>query len=406
MRWFARGLVFAATLGMLSLSGCGAGSSASPPNDLTVTAGDGQVTLNWTADSSVQYWVYYAPASSISVDNWTTIVGARALMNVSPPLVINGLVNGTTYAFTMDGRVNNGPRGSGSPSVTAVPRPAGGIWTVGASLGAQDLNAATYGAVGGNIFVVVGAGGKIVTSLDGITWTTLSNTASTADLNAVAFGGASYVAAGSGGAILYSTDGITWASDVSPTSNALLGLTTNGASAFVGVGAAGTIVYSADGVNWSTATSGTTNDLLAVAYGNGLYVAVGTSGTLLTSTDGVTWTAESSNTSLNLRSIAYGINAATSTSLFVAVGASGALVASTDGVTWTSYGSLPVANINSIIYGTQFVLVGDSGIIYTSTTGTAWQTQSSGTTNNLKAVARSTYSYSAVGASGTNLSAM
>jgi hypothetical protein len=388
------------------LSGCGSnGSSASPPSDLAVTAGDGQVTLKWTMASNDQYWVYYAPASSISVDNWTTIAGSKAIRNTSSPLVISGLVNGTTYAFTMDARVNGGPGGSGTPSITAVPRLAGAAWMSGATIGTSDLNAATYGIVGGNLFMAVGAGGKIASSLDGTTWTTLNSTSSV-DLNAIAFGGASYVAAGASGTILYSNDGVNWAAETSATNNPIYGLATNSASAFVGVGASGTIVYSTNGVNWAAATSGTTNDLLAVTYGNGRYVAVGTGGTLLTSTDAVNWTAEASNTTLNLKSIAYGTNASTSTTLFVAVGASGALIASTDGVTWAPYGSLPVNNINSITFGSQFVLVGDSGIIYTSTTGTSWQVQSSGTGNNLKAVTHNAFSYSAVGASGTNLLAL
>ena len=405
MPWFVRSLIVLA--GLLMLAGCGSGgSSADPPSDLTVTAGDGQVTLKWTMASNDQYWVFYGPASSISVDNWTSIVGSKAMMNVGSPLVIGGLVNGTTYAFTMDARINGGPGGSGTPSIAAIPRPAGTTWTAGTAIGTADLNASTFGAVGGNIFLAVGAGGRIASSPDGTTWTTLNNTASSADLNAVAFGGASYVAAGAGGAVLYSSDGVNWAGETSATSSAIYGLATNGASAFVGVGANGTIVYSTNGVNWAAATSGTTNDLLAVAYGNGRYVAVGTGGTLLTSTDAVTWTAETSNTAQSLKGIAYGTDASTSTTLFVAVGASGALISSTDGITWTANNSLPVANINNITFGSQFVLVGDSGIIYTSATGMSWQVQSSGTANNLKAVTHNAFSYSAVGASGTNLLAL
>ena len=406
MNWLARGLVFLATLGMLS--GCGSqGSAANPPSNLTARAGDGRVTLTWTMTPNVQYWVYYGPASSISVDNWTTIPGSLSLQNVTSPLTVTTLTNGTTYAFTMDGRTNNGPGGSGTPSVAAVPRLSGTTWTTGSPIGTADLNSVGFGTVGGNpLFVTVGAGGKIASSPDGVAWTSVANPPSAANLNAVAFGGSSFVAAGAGGVILNSSDGAIWTADTSPTGSAIYGLTSNGANFFVGVGASGTIIYSGNGVTWTTANSGTTSDLLAVGYGNGEFVAVGNAGKLLVSADGVTWTAEPSNTSLNLRSVAYGTNATTATGLFVAVGASGALVTSPDGITWTSAAPLPVANINRVVYGTQFVLVGDSGAIYTSTTGSSWTVQSSGTTSMLKGLATSLYSYSAVGASGTNLSSM
>lgn len=411
MTRFARGLMLFATLWMLS--GCtSTGSSASPPSGgLIVTPGDGRVTLTWAVDPSVQYWAFYVAGSSISSDDPTSTPGHVNIMNVTSPLVIgcplHCLANGTTYAFTVNGRVNFGPQGAGTPSVSAVPRLTGSSWTVGAPLGAFDLNGIAYGTLGGNIFVAAGAGGKIASSPDGLTWTSLSNTASAADLNAVAFGGSIYVAAGAGGVMLYSTDGINWTAATSATGNNINGLATNGLNGFVGVGAGGTIVYSSNGTTWTAATSGTTNDLLAVTYGSVGFVAVGTGGTLLTSADGVTWTAVASNTGRDLRSVTYGYNASTGTTLFVAAGALGALVASPNGTTWTSYASLPVSNINSIAYGTQFVLVGDSGIIYTSTDGTSWQVQASGTGNNLRAVARNanTYSYSAVGVSGTNLSA-
>ena len=405
MKRFARGLIFFTTLWMLS--GCGGGSSANAPSGgVTVVAGDGRVTLAWAMEPNVDYWAFYVAGTSISSDNPTGTAGHVNLINVASPLIISGLVNGVTYAFTVNGRTKGGPGGSGTPSVTAVPRLAGSAWTVGNTLGAFNLNGVTYGTVGGNIFVAAGSAGKIASSLDGMTWTTLAN-ASSADLNSVAFGGASYVAAGAGGVILYSTDGVNWAAESSATGNTIYSVAANGASTFVGVGANGTIVYG-NGASWTAATSPTTKDLLAVAYGNGRYVAVGSAGTLLTSTDAINWTAASSSTLLNLKSIAFGINASTLTNLFVAVGASGAMITSPDGVTWTSNGSLPASsNINSVIYGTQFVLVGDSGIIYTSTDGASWQARASGTTSNLKAVSHnlSTQSYAAVGVSGTNLSA-
>ena len=406
MNVYARCLAFLAAL--LMLSGCGSsGSSANPPSGgLTVVPGDTQVTLTWAMEPNVEYWAFFVAGPAISSDNPTSTANHVNRINVTSPLVINGLVNGTTYAFTVNGRTHGGPGGTGTPSVTATPRLAGGSWKLGTALGGSDLNGVTYGTVGGNIFLAVGAGGQTVTSADGITWVTQTNAASAADLNTVVFGGASYVAAGAGGVILYSADGLTWAAQASGTTNPIYSMTSNGASTCVGVGAQGTIVYG-NGTTWTVATAQTTNDLLAVAYGNGTFVAVGAAGTLLTSTDAVNWTAVSSSTAARLKAVAYGLNATTGTILFVAGGANGALITSPDAVTWTSSTSLPVASINSVIYGSQFVLAGDAGIIYTSTDGASWQAQSSGTTSNLKAAARNlaTLGYSAVGASGTNLTA-
>lgn len=402
MKWLLGVLV---SLSLLAgISGCGSsGHSANPPTDLTATAGDGRVTLTWTMEPGVQYWAYYAPGTSITVDNWATTTGSAAMMNVSSPLVVSGLTNGTTYAFTMDARVDSGPRGDGAPSITAVPRLAGSAWVAGTAIGSADLRAVAYGTVSSNMFVAVGDGGTIASSSDGASWTTVTNGVSTANLNAIAFGGASYVAAGADGTLLYSTDAVTWVAKTNPTTATINGLASNGSSHFVAVGAGGTIVYSDSGTTWTAATSGTTSDLLAVTYGNGLYAAVGSGGTVLTSSDGATWTARTSGTTSNLAGVAYGTDSSSSTALFVAVGASGAVVTSTDGATWTALSPLSTGNINAIAYVTQFVLAGNGGTIQTSTTGSTWTAQTSGTTANLYGVGRSTSSYVAVGAGGTNL---
>jgi hypothetical protein len=379
----------------------------------------------------VQYQVYYAPnVTSITTDNsaWISVPGVRFVLpkQAVSPLIIGGLANGTSYAFTIDGRINDGPAGRSAPSVTATPRLAGASWTGALTpFGSANLNAVTYGSLGGNIYLAVGDGGALASSTNGSTWTALTNpsAAPAANLNAVAFGGTSYVAAGASGTLLYSADGIAWsAATTNPVANTTtLNSLTYGASGYVAVGTdsagAGVIFRSADGQNWSAASTGAGgNALLAVGYGSGRYVAVGVGGALLTSTDGgVNWTAPTSIPAglLDLRAVVYGIDASTLTTTtaaigrFVAAGASGALLTSTDGLTWTAIDNatsgLPLTHINGITYGTQFVLVGDGGAVYTSTSGTSWLAAASGATSNLKAVAHNSYSYSAVGALGANL---
>jgi hypothetical protein len=90
-----------------------------------------------------------------------------------------------------------------------------------------------------------------------------------------------YVAVGAGGTVLTSLDGTTWTAQAPLTTNDLTAITFGGQ--FVAVGKGGVILTSLDGLAWETRTSGTTNDLLAVTRTVSGYTAVGTSGTNVTS---------------------------------------------------------------------------------------------------------------------------
>ncbi len=396
---------------LLQMSGCGfsVGTSASPPTDLQITAGDSSVTATWTQASSVQYWLMYAPASSISTSNWTTLPGARSAINASSPLLVGNLVNGQVYSFVMDARVNSGPAGSSSASISVVPRNAGSSWSAGTSLGAMELRGVAYNpapVLGAIQAVAVGSNGALYSSIDGKIWTTQTNPAPTANLNAARFGGF-YMAAGAAGTVVTSPDAVTWTKQTSGTSNDLNGIAANGGGQYVVAGANGTLVVSNNGVSFVTAASGTTNALNAVTYGNGRYVAVGANGTLLNSTDGTTWQAANSNTSANLNGVAFGTWVSTTTGLivtnFVAVGAAGTVLTSPDGLTWTALTPITTKTLTAIDFGRQFVAVGSSGGIFTSADAVTWTSQTSGTANDLKAVGRGAINYSAVGAAGTNL---
>jgi hypothetical protein len=383
---------------VLLLAGCGGGSPASAPTDVTITPGDGIVTVTWTMEPGVEYWLYSAAASSITTGtsgNWSSSPEAKVIMSATSPQVVSGLTNGTTYSFTINGRIDSGPAGSDTPSISVVPRLAGAAWNMGASLGSTDLLGVTYGTS----FLAVGSGGTMFTSADGIAWAAQVSAIPT-DLNATVYGNASYLAVGAGGVMLRSVDDMaTWTQPVTGTTNDLYALAYNG-SLFLAVGANGTLITSNDGTIWTTRYPGTSSHLYGVTYGNGLYVAVGAGGTLQTSTDGITWQAAVSQTTFDLKGVAYGAD------IFVAMGAAGALVTSTDGITWTP--QTPIASspaLNAVIYGGQFVAVGNGGAIYTSTDGINWATPSSGNTHNLYAVTYGNHGYSTVGAVGSNLSA-
>ena len=249
--------------------------------------------------------MFFANAPSISTSNWTTIAGSKSVIGVASPFVATGLTNGAVYSFTINGRVDGGPGGEGTPSVSAIPHLAGTAtaslpapWTAGDALDNSDLRGVTRGAV----FVAVGAGGAVYSSIDGTKWTLL-NLGVSANLNAAVFRGV-YLAAGDNGAMLYSTDAVTWTPRISASVNNLNAIATN-SGLFVAVGDSGTIVTSADGITWTKAlNSGTTNDLFAVtAFGNGLWIAAGANGTLVTSTDGNIWKSVTSNAAFDLKGV-------------------------------------------------------------------------------------------------------
>ena len=83
-----------------------------------------------------------------------------------------------------------------------------------------------------------------------------------------------YVVVGSSGTILTSSDGISWTSRTSGTSNGLYGVT-YGNSTFVAVGQTGTILTSSDGTSWTSRTSGISTGLYGVTYANSTFVAWG-----------------------------------------------------------------------------------------------------------------------------------
>lgn len=401
-------LAFAAVLAAAIFSGCGGGDSASPPvGGLTVVPGDSQVTVTWNAESGVDYWLFYAPAPSITTSDWVNIPGSRVLVNVASPLVITGLQNGTTYSFAMNGRVDRGPAGDGTPSVSATPRLAGGTWTIGGTLGTGTVRGITYGTAAGattNTYVAVGSGGSIFRSDDGLAWTAIATTG-TNDLNAVTFAANKYVAVGASGTILYSTDITNWTAATSATQK--LNALANNAGIIVAVGDAGTILFSTDGVTWTpAATNPTTSNLHGVSFTpSGTWIAVGAGGTLIRSADASNWTSVSSGTTADLNAatmLVTTVNQVT-TYTYLAVGDGGTVLTSGDSTTWTSRALGSTANLSAVQASGQFVAVGAGGSAFTSPDGTTWTSQATGTPANLFALIKVPAQYIAVGQNGVSI---
>lgn len=403
---------------MLGACGVGVGSSAAPPSGgLTVLPGNGQVTISWNAEPGVEYWLVYAPTTSIATSDTSWPAGHTWAMNVTSPYVVTGLTNGTVYSFAMNGRVDGGPGGASTASVSATPRPSGGYWTAGSAM-AQDMFGIAYGTASDSTayFVAVGNAGALYKGLDGTTWTAVAG--QSANFTAAAYAFSTFVVLDDAGIFYRSTDLATWTAGTHAGAR-MNALATNTALA-VAVGNGGRIYTSTDAITWSAAASSQvvgTQDLYAVAYSNaGVWVAVGTGGALYTSTDGDTWVDRSvgGNT---LRAVAVLQNGTAFT--YVAVGLGGAGWISSDASTWTSLaGSGLVGDWYALDASyDRFVAVGAGGMAYASTDGLAWaqttptgggtgvvSTAASGaqTLYALKAVAKQLV---AVGAAGVNINA-
>jgi hypothetical protein len=204
-------------------------------------------------------------------------------------------------------------------------------------LGATDYPSGC--AFGAGLYVIVAANGKIITSPDGVTWT--SRTSGTAlALLWVTFASGKFVAVGGDGAtavILTSTDGITWTSRTVPGGIVSISTVAFGASVFVAVastGAASKVITSPDGVTWTTQAYAPASPLgPALIFAGGLFVTGFQSAipTIVTSPDGVTWTARTvplHETSDLIEGLAY------VGGLFVAATFYGSVLTSADGITW------------------------------------------------------------------------
>jgi len=402
------------TASLLALAGCHLHSDppGEAPSGVMVTPGEGLVTVTWNRDPELTYWIFYQPGSSVA----PAAPGVPLIFGAVPPRVVAGLANGTQYAFIMNATREDSKAGPSSPVMVQTPRLAGAEWassgtTVGGT--SQNLNGIAFN---GSRLVVVGnlgtifAGDYNYTSTNPLgvtTWTPpTSLPVGTTSLSAVIFSG-QFVALGIDGSILTSTDGLTWTSPSTISTsgasmNAIAFGTVSGAGLYVTVGTGGSIFTSSDLVTWIPKVSNppNANELFGVAFLNGGFVATGANGTLLTSADGNNWTVQNLNTTNALRGAAF---RSAPTAVYVVVGA-GTIVTSADGITWNPPITLPLSPyLRSVVFGSRFVAVGQGGAVMFSDDGNTWSppTTPPGTAD-LARVVFTPAMYVAVGAGGAN----
>jgi len=232
--------------------------------------------------------------------------------------------------------------------------------------GVGSLNEVAFAPVQ-NLFVAVGDGGAIVTSVDGTGWT--QQVAPTGfNLHDVTAGAGSIVAVGDGGTVLSSTDGVTWTQRNSGTEAALFGVGF-GQDVFLAVGAGGTVVDSTDnGTTWTAGSTGIANDLFAAARGPLGWVAVGAGGAIEFSPALGAWQVVGLGTLPNLNDVVF------TQSIFVVVGDEGNILTSPEGANYTFAVSDTGQFINGVAFGNgNFVAVSTGGRVLTSIDAVVWQ---------------------------------
>ena len=132
----------------------------------------------------------------------------------------------------------------------------------------------------GNLFVVIGQTGTVVTSPDAVTWTKQKETVfENLSLQDIAYNNGKYIIVGNNGGIWTSTTATTWTKVTSGTTQNLFGITSGNGTEWRAVGSSGTILKSTDdGATWTAETSPTAVDLYSISHtknGNNTYMAVG-----------------------------------------------------------------------------------------------------------------------------------
>ena len=266
-----------------------------------------------------------------------------------------------------------------------------GIQGTAGSTGSTGVSGPTgpMSPVNETFMVAVGQGtNKLLTSTDGLQWSTVSGTTFTTAGYGVAWNGAMWVAVGEGtNTILFSSDGISWTPASGTTFTSVgWGVAWNG-TRWIAVGqGTNTILTSVDGMNWTA--SGITGAFPSSGIGNGVawngqrWVAVGyAASTILTSVDGLSWSSASGTTFSVL-----GEGVAWNGTRWIAVGeGTNTILTSVDGVSWTASGITgafpsPGAGYGVAWNGTRWVAVGQAtNTILTSVDGLSWSS-ASGTT--------------------------
>jgi hypothetical protein len=259
--------------------------------------------------------------------------------------------------------------------------PDGITWTTRSS---PNINAWYDVCYGNGTFVAVAESldlpnNSVIISNNGIDWTSVAASPNNGSWTSVCFGNGLFVAVGDGGqGIMYSKDlGRTW---INNPLNDTIGIHwrhvcfSNEISTFVAVEntVIGRAMYSYDGINWAAAkTVVTAGRWLKVNYVNGMFLATSHDGSayMMKSVDGISWTEVTlPSGNVNRWSV---VSYSKYYGLYITVSAGSTsdtiykpIMTSRDGITWTSLTPDGTSNISwsSICYGKgRYVAVANVG---------------------------------------------
>jgi hypothetical protein len=225
----------------------------------------------------------------------------------------NGTSNNGTSATNGNGNGNGATTGSGNTTTGngggttstgsggTTTGSGGGNTSTGSSTGSTTTGGEDASVPKGTpVFVAVGYTGRRVYSTDlGVNWTEVNDTFNggsgddTFALRAVGYGHGQFIAVG--WKILTSPNGVTWTSRQTPQTQWLGGIQMSSSGRLVATGGFGYSAYSEDAINWMV--GGTVGNNLAsrsLSFGNGMFVTATDGGLWWSSSNGTSWTELSS----------------------------------------------------------------------------------------------------------------
>ena len=257
----------------------------------------------------------------------------------------------------------------------------------------------------GGTYYFPGRQGKLWTTTNWTTWTSIDTTASD-DIYGIKNNGSVTVVAGRQGEILTTNNFSTWTNQKSGFEENMVGAAYGGEAGsmvFVIVDDRGSVWKGTDGINWeNTFTPGVEFNPQWLLWEDEKFVAMSSQGEYILSPTGNSgqWSLPTDGFEgfTRLNNVKY-LN-----DLWWVVGDDGIIRSSTNLTNWDSFDVAISDDFEDITYGDGlYVAVGSNGIIYTSPDGTTWTARTSGTTNRITGVSYGNGKFVAVGSSRTAL---
>ncbi len=196
----------------------------------------------------------------------------------------------------------------------------------------------------------------------------ISYQGSTGPWTDIVWTGNRFVASGDHGAILTSQNGLDWTTLQAPTAGSLWSIAHN-PTGIVAVGEDGAIVFSETGEHWTlqSAPAGVNGNLVSVAASPGRFVAVPSQGNyILSSANGRSWQKHDLDSTWTMSHVAYD-------GRFVAFVNRAWLLASSDGLTWTTTPTLLVEPpVQNSAWSGRYLIITKRSAMFRRMSETTW----------------------------------